>query len=541
MMFVPALSAVMFLTAMLRLVPGTLWPVSSSDMGYHLLLRREIRRNRMRMPGRVTTLMLDEHQTYPWFYHWVLAFVPEKWLERLPMLPSTVVDIFHSGLVFGLAAWLAPQAQPELNPVAAGLAAGLLFGTSPALLAIGIGPRAYEVTPRPFGELLFSITIVAIGFYLIRGSAWALAAAALAAALMLLSSKFAAQVLVFCVPISALITKQWLLFLLPLAAVGAALLLSGGRYWRILAAQVAHLRLYRTRLQYEHPSLLRRNQWRCLWDALTGIVHSRFRERTLFVELLRFVEQNTYIQFFIRNVLWCGVFLLTGFGLFPNWADAARPWELWLWSWALAPVFPFILSSLRGWRFLGEAERYPEYGLLPVCILTAVGMLRLPNNLAVGLFVAYVGLTLPILVSTFLRKRVISHRDPDDTLSELVNYLKTLPPGAILLTIPSILSFAVAYRLEHQFLASADASVWMRDYDRIFCKYPWPSTNFHWWRQTHRMEFVVVMTAYLSSSFGCEWDYDFTGFRQVFTNQAYLVYQTCPLEGQTRNECIKCS
>ena len=60
-MLIPILLTVVLLTALLRLLPGWVWATSGIDMGYHLLLRREIRRNRMRMPPRVTPLMNAKH------------------------------------------------------------------------------------------------------------------------------------------------------------------------------------------------------------------------------------------------------------------------------------------------------------------------------------------------------------------------------------------------------------------------------------------------------------------------------------------------
>ena len=282
-----------------------------------------------------------------------------------------------------------------------GSVAGLLFGTAPALLAIGIGPRAYEVTPRPFGEFLFSLTMVTGGLYLIEDSMWALGAMILSAVLMLMSSKFAVQVLVFCVPIITLLTEQWTLIFLPLVAFGGALLLSGGRYWWILTGQLVHLQRYR-RLQNEVPFLKHRNQWRFLWDGVKTVVRSRVRDRASMIQLVHAVENNTYIQLVIRNVLLCGVSLLALFGIFSAWADSARLWEHWLWAWTLTPIFPFLLSSWKPFRFLGEAERYPEYGLAAVCVLAAIGTLRLPADLSTKLLVAYIGLTVPVLMYTFL-------------------------------------------------------------------------------------------------------------------------------------------
>lgn len=217
-------------TAALRLGPGLLWPRHAMDGGYHMLLRREIRRHRMRMPPRVDAMALDERQTYPWWFHYLLALLPESWLRRAPPLPSTLIDTAHALLVAYVAAHLAPVAAPSVDPAAAALVAGLLFATAPALLVVGIGPRAYEITPRPFGELCYTLAMAAAGAFAAGGPQWTLLVAAIAAGIALMSSKFAAQVLLLCGPAAALIAHSWVPVLLIPIALAAALVLSGGRY-----------------------------------------------------------------------------------------------------------------------------------------------------------------------------------------------------------------------------------------------------------------------------------------------------------------------
>ena len=520
-----SLLAVAVVTAALRLVPAWLWPGAGSDAGYHLLLRREIRRNRMRVPARLAPLALDERQTYPWLYHWVLAWLPERWLRSWPALPSAAIDVLHGTIAFGLAIYLAPRADPNLEPWLCGLLAGLLFGTSPALVTSLAGSRAFEITPRPFGELLFSATIAATGVGLVDGSAWMLALAALAGGAMLLASKFAAQVLVFCVPLMAIATGDWALLLLLLAAPLAALLLSGGQYWWILRGQLVHLRLYRDRLQHDHPAVAARNQWRGLWHALVGLAQSGGRDRARVKELARFVEDNTYFQFLLRNALICGLVLLALSGSVPGWVPAGAAWERWLWAWTLVPILPFVLTSQPGWRFLGEAERYPEYGIAPACVLVAVAALRLPTALAVTLAVVYVLATLAAILYSYARQRFNSRLVERGALDELVGYLQTLPPGRRILTAPIILALGIASRLEHVFLMGLDPFVWARDYDRIFHGYPWPGRDLAWWRTTHRLELIVAVRNAGGSGIDVAEAYGLEQFRPVFANDAYAVYE----------------
>lgn len=513
-------------TALFRLVPGTLWSAPGSDAGYHLLLRREIRRNQMRMPYRIKALALDEQQTYPWFYHWLLAFIPQQWLEKISALPSAIIDTLYALLAFGLAAKLAPLAHPGLEPATTGLLAGLLFGTSPALLAVGVGPRAYDITARPLGELLFSLSLVAAMFYLLNGSVWWAVVSVLSSAFLLLSSKFAAQVLVFCVPIIAFITTQWRLLLLLPAALLVALLLSRGRYWLLLKGQIVHLQLYRTRMQYDHPAVIGRNNWSKLWQASKAVMASAFRDTGAIKELQSLIDKNTYLLFASRNMLWIGCVSLALLGVFPAWAEAGQSWEEWLWALSVSPIFPFFLTSLKGWRFLGEAERYPEYGVLPVSVLASIGWWSVSRHLAIGLLLVYSGLTFFVLAYQLLRRRRAMNRSHANKINQLVDYLDQIPKDSNILCVPlTLIPFAIAYRLEVRFLSAMDHFVWSRDYDRIYHKYPWTSIDLQWWRETHGAEFVVVQNNYLSPKAGCQWEYDFTNFTLVFDNDFYQVYQ----------------
>lgn len=522
-----ALSGVMLLTALLRLIPGTLWPRSGSDAGYHMLLRREIRRHRMRIPARLETLALDERQTYPWFYHWLLAFIPERTLDCLPGLPSAVIDALHSGLVVLLAAWLVPLARPDLDPVTSGLLAGLLFGTSPALLAVGIGPRSYEITPRPLGELLFSVLLCAAGIFAVTGTMWALVLAVTAGALILLSSKFAAQVMIFCLPLIALITAKWsLLGVLPASLLGA-LLLSKGRYWWVLTAQLAHLSFYCRRTQYEHPGVRNRNDLRALWHKSIKAHQSGFREWAVLKDLMATLGNNTFFQFIIRNTLFIGVVVLAGFGVFHGWADSARVYKHWLWAWGLAPLAPFFLTSLEGWRFLGEAERYPEYGLAPVCVLAAVGVLGLSQGSAMVLLAVYLISLVPIWVYTLFRMIPrLPRKERAAALEQLVKYLRQVPAGTLILPIPVNLGFELSPKSEVRFVITLDPFVLARDYEECYHKFPWPSGDLDKWQKKHGVQLVVTEPTLFNPH--ADWlsppEYQLDRLELLFENRSFKVF-----------------
>jgi hypothetical protein len=518
-----AVGIVVVVTAAVRVIPGMVWRRRGMDAGYHLLLRREIRRNGMRMPARVPAMALDARQTYPWGYHLLLALLPERWIRGAPPLPSTLIDTAHALLVFALALHVAPIALPGSDAVPIALLAALLFATAPALLVVGIGPRAYEVTPRPLGELLYSALMAATGMLMAGGDPRWIGAAALAGGAMLLSSKFAGQVLVACaLPCAVLTGSVWPLALPP-AAVVAALVMSGGRYRWILEAHVRHLAIYYRRLQDEHSVLAERNDLSLLGRAAAHVLRAP-RDPAARAELARLAEQSTILQFLLRNVLWYATVLLVVIGVTPMWSGALE-WRGWLLAWAVTPIIPFVVSSVRRWRFLGEAERYPEYGISAVAVVAAIALASVPASARTLALVAYALLSAPSMIYSIARQRWNLRRavwGPE--LDELIAFLRTEPGSAVILPIPWFAAYVLAPETEHRFLASNDGTVWQKAYDQMFAKYPWPATDIGWWRTRHGAELALVETALLGEAAEAGVVYDLAGLPVRFENGRFRVY-----------------
>jgi hypothetical protein len=509
-------------TAVLRVVPGLLWKYRGMDAGAHLLLRRQIRRHRMRLRIEGWPLVLDQRFTYPWAFHWLLALLPESWLRRVPPLPSTICDVLHALIVVWLAAHLAPVMALGADVATVALVAGLLFGTSPALLVAGFGPRSYEVTPRPFGELLYTVMLTGALLYLVEGSPLGLGVALLASGMLLLSSKFAAQVLLFCTPVMAIMARDARLLLLLPAAFLVAMGLSGGGYWWILRTQWVHLRHYRRTLQYQHPVLARRNRGRDLARALAAALVAP-GDRARWTSVVQLAESHTFLQFLLRNVLWCGVVALYLAGWLPHGSGAAAHWVALLLAWTLAPLVPFLLTSLRDFRFLGEAERYPEYAITPAALLAGVGLLALP---ATARLVAITGYLITLVIAeayTIARLRWNAGRLRMPALDELVAFLEGQPAAAVAVPLPWHLAFQMAPDVRCGFVAGLDASVWCADGNEVFAAYPWLRPELSRWQQGYAASLVLVDRSALQS--GAAPDYDFTALQLVFENNGYQVYR----------------
>ncbi|HOW96289.1 MAG TPA: hypothetical protein P5567_03570 [Kiritimatiellia bacterium] len=518
-----ALLLLLVLAAVLtaRLWPSWRHPQIGSDAGFHLLLRREIRRGGFRPPARLEACLFDRTVGYPWLYHQFIALFPESWLRRLPALPSALADAAQTGLVFLAGRALAGRFAPGADPAWTGFVCAALYGLNPAMLAHGVGPRAFEITPRPFGELLFTISLgsALLAAYL---SSWAWAAVSvLAGAGVLLSSKFAVQVMLFFMPLLSFLPGLHRLWLVPLASLPVALALSAGRYRHVLRGQVRHLDYFRRKLQYTFGTVANRNRWqdvRLLAATVRG--HGLF-SRAAASAASDFYFHNTYLQMATRGVLFLLLAVLCAGGSFRG--ILLYRWLLgWAWVW----VLPFLLTSWRHARFLGEAERYAGYSIAPAALLVGLGLVSRPVSglLAAGL-VLYALVTIVIFAHA-LRSHARSAGLVRDARRELAGFLGGLPAGAVLLGAPEELVLGpVASLLPHRFAdIMADMDLFVEKLEHHCDGYPWPRADWAFWRAAG-VQYVVARHPDEIRAVRPDLKYDFASLERLFSNDAYDVYR----------------
>lgn len=505
-----------------RLWPSWRNPVIGPDAGTHLLLRREVRKNGFRAPRKLEPCLFDRRLEYPWLYHQFIALFPESWLLRLPALPSALMDGAHTALVFFAARRLGQNFFPDVNPVlGAGLAA-LLYGLNPALLARGIGPRAYEITSRPFGEFLFTASLgCALLAFHTGAPAWA-AGAVLAGAGVFLSSKFALQAMMFFAPALSLLPGLGWLWLLPAASFLVALLLSGGRYYYVLRGQIRHLTYYMKKLQYTFGVTSDRNRWQDVSRLMNAL-----RVQGLFSRAAAdFYFGSTYLQMMARGVIFLLLVVLLAGGPAMGGADPGARHLRWLVGWAFVWIIPFLLTSWRHARFLGEAERYAEFSVAPAAMLAGLLLWRgtrpLPAQILLALLAVSALCTLAHAVWSAAREteryRACRH--------ELAEFLKTLPAGSVLLGIPQFMALGpIAYLLPHRY---ADITFDMKNqvyaYEHHNEGFPWPKPDWAFWRAAGVQYLVALQPSEIQAQ-RPGLNYDFGSLELLFSNGTYCVFK----------------
>jgi hypothetical protein len=509
-----------------RLWPSWRFPAIGSDDGTHLLLRREIRRNRFQVPSKLEPYLFVQRLTYPWLFHQLIAFLPEPWLRRLPALPSAIIDGGHTVLAYLGGVWLATTlGHPEIAE-RAGFWSGLFFGVNPALLAHGMGPRAYEVTPRPLGEFFFSAAMMA-AIWAVSGGGWGWwLVSVLAGGALLLSSKFAAQVLVIFVPLLSMMPGFFPVLLVVPASFVAAMVVSRGRYMDIFRGQVAHLRYFRRKLQYMFSIVTGRNRWRDFSRIRLAIQSHGLLSRETLQAAGYVYMTNTYLLALSRSGLY---FILLFLCLSASRRDAlgiGTVPALWLLAWAFVWIIPFVLISTKHFRFLGEAERYAEYGILPAAVLVGFGVAGTPITLTLAVVLLLYGLNAIGVVghAWIINARVV--RDDYQDREELVGVLQGLPPGSVLLGIPAMQVLApVAFRLPHRYadIIGDDGVTFVRVVETQFEGYPWPKPDWAMWRALG-VEYVVTFSPEYLRTHRPSLRYDQIPLDLIFSNSSYRVY-----------------
>ncbi|HMP76288.1 MAG TPA: hypothetical protein PKE12_08335 [Kiritimatiellia bacterium] len=323
------------------------------DSWFHLLLADAMRASGHRVPRRIPGFLLSTHVAYPPLLHYLLSFAGRRARERLEPWLGGICDGLTAVVIYAVAAHGLPGGTP-----AWGWGATLLYTVTPGMLGVGWGPRALHGTPRVFGQLLFAGSSCCFLLHRGTGNILWMGTAILIGSLIVVASRFTAQVFVLGALLLAVILHAWS----PLVWAGASLALSfvwfGGYarqlvkgHLRSLWMQAASFR----RGRFDDPEIQQRNQWRDLFGLPWFLLFDRNRARKILL------QRNTFLLALIQMPLLPAYLLLRPSAPSPPWL---QPLEAFL----LAGAILFLLTSLRPFLFLGEAERYLEHVVPLACV-----------------------------------------------------------------------------------------------------------------------------------------------------------------------------
>jgi hypothetical protein len=421
---------------------------TGSDVYFHLHAMNNI--NSKKLP-RFTYSKFN----IPPLIHRIFSYLPKRIRER-DYIFSPICDSIYVGMVFFFALYLG------INP----LLAGLVFMFMPILFKPDA--RTYFFSPRPWAELLFSASFICV----IIGQ---MIPAVIFGIMLLHSSKFGTQVfLFFSLGMMAISFDFILVFALSLA-----LSLLNPSYWKMIRGHISHSNFYRTTIVKTHTGCSNVANMRDIKN-----IRSLFRN-PLFLSLV-FIP---FLPFILLDPIFDAYFV-----------------------WILIAFGTMLLISTKPLRFLGRAERYLNYAILPVCIL------------AVQVSFFYWILLISIIlvgVNIHTANKYIPSVDPAQRRM-FYRWMNSLKPHRTL-CIPFNLSPEIAYNSHHETVYWSgnlpDKDFGEKEWNDTFNNYPYPKDDLVRIAESFDTDMLVTVCRFTDRQ------YDFSGFDLIFQNNEYRAYR----------------
>lgn len=436
----------------LRALPRLIWPnMQGTDAFYHRAYIRLIAETQERLPLRNPRIIGPGEHSYPSLFHYLLSKSP-AWLVA-------GVDRFGGLICDGVAA-LAIVMLLDLESRSLAVGAAALYLLAPGLTLVHIGPRAFTLTPRCWAHLLYFLACLALLAGSEGGPAYPLAGAVLLG-LMLLSSKFAIQSVVFAFPLLAIILSDATPVLMLLGGFAFALALWGKDFIRQCRGQLLHLRWY---YRHNQQMLAHRKNWAKMIPLLrqgdlTGLARALLWHNPLTSGMAR------HFPLFLALAFYGAL-------------ETPSYWQQGLFAISAVALLPWLLTSFGSMRILGEAERYLEFAfpaswLLLWSAAPASYAAPLLSGLAL-LFILIYGANLMLL--RWARKYLCAD-DEADVAAILRAREQTGGPGDVMLCLSDPESYYFLGECNivlHKYNGDLSAAPEMEEFLKtFFCHYPY--------------------------------------------------------------------
>ena len=412
---------------LIRWVPRLRYPNAiSSDTYFHLDIAARVRANKFRLPDEVDNYVLPHKHLYPHFYHVLLALFPDRWRMTFERMSAAIFETANVALTCFMVAYVANKeflGHDQWGVMLIGIAVAI----SPGLLRTYGGPRAYNGSPRILGQLLYLSHVYSFLLTFYEPNYLFYAGAMISGGILLFTAKFGMQVTVLFA--TGFIILDWLYLVVLAGAMVVAIVLTGGKIFHILRANVVHSYNYffqqKANLYPRHKTFM--HYVKSIRPVLTQLW--RFQVK----ELLKWVFETPF-SLHILMVVYPYVYIILYLTLSAETLKGTfLPFALTLFA---ASLGSFFLTKNKPFLFIGEAERYLEYAL--PALLGLMGIMAFHNDQQ-WLVWAYLGYSAVLMLYfSFQVVDFLSEMEADfKEFEELKEVLKKSPEGIRKRVIPS--------------------------------------------------------------------------------------------------------
>lgn len=480
-----------------------------TDRFSHLYYINVIRESKHHIPKKTDQILTSGFLGYPMLLHWILSFFDEGTVKKIEPYLGSLWDSLHATLLFISSIYIFSTIYDLNSAISMSLLACVIFVFTPAFMKPGA--RTFSISARPVGGLLVSISLItAILFTQIDNNIYALISI-FSASLVFLSSKFSAQALFFISLGLGILTLNIFSFFIPILAFLLAIAISKGQYLTVLRGHIRYLHFYSKYIQFHHNRLLPVPLNTLFWDLINRTITIK--------DLLKEVGKRPTFRLLIFVP-----YLLVFFIGFYSVGFSKYPIINYLVFWAITPLFLFALFNNRYLKFLGEPDRYMEYGIFPISLYIAFVVAS--NQYLYYILAATILFSIGIIIFNTLV--IVKFTSINEKLgivkSELVEYLNSTSEIFRTLPIPLVLGKEIVYKTKHKavvFMGNMGTSKESREEFKLLVpdEYPYISKELDKIIDYFKCNALIVDKEMAGN-------YDFSTYDKIFENDGYLVYRT---------------
>ncbi len=355
--------------------------------------------------------------SHPFFLHSILSFIQTKVLFKKQKFINVFLDSLFSVFILIAATAIFDDLKLAFSCVLIYLFTPIWFSK------ISMGPRIGNFTPRLFTELIFNILLcILFGLYNISTVEFYIITILLTS-IILLTSKFGLQVVLFVLPLASLVLKNLYPFYLIAFSFLFTIIISRGKVLNLFFDQFKHLKNYYKANSKNNTAISNRNK----------VVFFSLKELMTFNGIRKFVYNylfyNSYtVIFFKMPVL---IFLLLGlakyqfiiFGFF-----------YYINIFIISVVILFCIISMRKFLFLGEAERYLNH-IAIIILFSFINLIKISDSYWVIYLLIIYGI-IYYLIEIFFYDKFLNVKNQKNADLEIENILNLLPIPKIVLCYP---------------------------------------------------------------------------------------------------------
>lgn len=497
--FFAGIAASMIICFVLRVVPRIGRPFIGHDTWSILLIVDELKKGNGYY-GASKYFLIKGENDYPPLLFYFLSLIPSRWLRRYNWIINPILDSLNACLVFGVTYVLADNA-------ALALAATTIYSFTPVVLE-----ESLDLNVRTFGLVIFNLTLVTFMLYRVWGNSIFLASAIIFGILVLLSHKFATQVL-YLLMLSFAITQKSYVPLLALGAmIAGALLLSGGFYMKILLGHIGIVRFWLKHYKdYGSDYLSKSTVGKApahppkeMANAATSHARALWHRTKWINPLYWTLKINPFNPFALIPLLMIPSIWFAG-----NLERGFLEWSV------LTLGFYYAATHFR---FLGHyvgRSQFLEYNAFPTAYLCSIFATD-PLSYWKILTISIVFLSSAIQnIRSLSRVRIHNRSDNPSLLANIFEYLKKSTKDGVI-CLPSSHTFAVPYFSGKKVFYTMNA----RNYDKLGAFFPVLTVPLKTLIEEFDISFVIVDTTIIPVS-----GLDLNGFQLAMEENGYALLE----------------